>query len=153
MKLGDEVEKIGGDYTFVGVIVADFKKLGGQRRFVVEDDRGVLHVYSEKNLQPLNQKSGFALRCYKEVYGMAGTFLEARLFQENHIRTCSQGPMPWAVDVSWAAVPGIGWAAAAHGEWLNHAILRYRASDPLSAAAVQFLLENEADEAPAPDTA
>lgn len=52
MKLGDKVEKIGGDYTFAGVIVADFIKLSGARRFVVEDDRGVLHVYSEKNLHP-----------------------------------------------------------------------------------------------------
>lgn len=52
MKLGDKVEKIGGDYTFAGVIVADFIKLSGARRFVVEDDRGVLHVYSEKNLRP-----------------------------------------------------------------------------------------------------
>jgi len=47
----DKVEKIGGDYTFVGIIVADFFKLSGARRFVVEDDRGVLHVYSEKNLK------------------------------------------------------------------------------------------------------
>lgn len=51
MKIGDRVEKVGGDYTFVGVIVADFLKLSGARRFVVEDDRGVLHVYSEKNLK------------------------------------------------------------------------------------------------------
>lgn len=51
MKLGDKVEKVGGDYTFVGYIVADFNKLSGARRLVVEDDRGVLHVYSEKNLK------------------------------------------------------------------------------------------------------
>jgi molybdopterin converting factor small subunit len=47
MTIGDKVEKLGGDYTFAGVIVADFTKLSGQRRFVVEDDRGVLHIYSE----------------------------------------------------------------------------------------------------------
>ena len=51
MKMGDKVEKVGGDYTFVGVIVSDFKKLSGAVRFVVEDDRGVLHVYSEKTLR------------------------------------------------------------------------------------------------------
>ena len=51
MEVGDEVEKVGGDYTFAGVIVAKFNKLSGVERFVVEDDRGVLHVYSEKNLK------------------------------------------------------------------------------------------------------
>jgi hypothetical protein len=153
MQLGDEVEKIGGDYTFVGVVVADFKKLSGGRRLVVEDDRGVLHVYSEKNLRLMNGRDGFSLRCYKEVYGTAGTFTEARLFQENHIRNCPAGPMPWATEISWNSVPGVGWAAAAGGEWLNHAVLRYRMSSPLAPAASQFLLENEPYEAPVPGTA
>ena len=49
-KKGDTVEKVGGDYTFVGVVVCVFEKLSGAIRFVVEDDRGVLHIYSEKNL-------------------------------------------------------------------------------------------------------
>jgi hypothetical protein len=47
---GDTVEKIGGDYRFKGRVVAAFRKLGGQPRYVVEDDRGVLHVYSRANL-------------------------------------------------------------------------------------------------------
>lgn len=51
-QVGDKVEKVGGDYTFVGVVVARFQKLSGAIRLVVEDDRGVLHVYSEKNLRP-----------------------------------------------------------------------------------------------------
>lgn len=51
MEVNDKVEKIGGDYTFEGVVVAKFKKLSGAERFVVEDERGVLHVYSEKNLR------------------------------------------------------------------------------------------------------
>ena len=153
MKVNDEVEKVGGDYTFVGVVVADFKKLSGLRRFAVEDDRGVLHIYSEKNLKPLNSNDGFGLRCYKHVYATAGTFHEARLFQENHIRTCPQGAMPWATSVAWHSVPGIGWNAAANGEWLSHAILRSRASDPLSPAAQQFLLENEPYESESPGTA
>ena len=50
-KVGDKVEKVGGDYTFVGTVVSVFEKLSGAVRFVVEDDRGVLHVYSEKNLK------------------------------------------------------------------------------------------------------
>lgn len=47
----DRVEKIGGDYYFQGVVVAVFQKLTGQVRYVVEDDRGVLHIYSDKNLR------------------------------------------------------------------------------------------------------
>lgn len=50
-KVGDKVEKVGGDYTFVGTVVSVFQKLSGAVRLVVEDDRGVLHVYSEKNLR------------------------------------------------------------------------------------------------------
>lgn len=50
-KVGDLVKKVGGDYRFDGTVVAKFTKLSGAVRFVVEDDRGVLHVYSEKNLE------------------------------------------------------------------------------------------------------
>ena len=48
---GDYVSKVGGDYKFDGRIVSIFPKLSGAIRVVVEDDRGVLHVYSEKNLK------------------------------------------------------------------------------------------------------
>jgi hypothetical protein len=48
---GDKVEKVGGDYRFEGQVVAAFRKLSGAPRYVVEDDRGVLHVYSAKNLR------------------------------------------------------------------------------------------------------
>ncbi len=50
--VGDRVEKVGGDYTFVGHVVCVFTKRDPTKvRLVVEDDRGVLHVYSEKNLR------------------------------------------------------------------------------------------------------
>ena len=49
--VGDKVSKVGGDYKFDGTVVAVFRKLSGAVRLVVEDDRGVLHVYSEKNLR------------------------------------------------------------------------------------------------------
>lgn len=55
MKIGDQVEKLGGDYVFIGEVVSVFKKKSGVVRVVVEDDRGVLHVYSEKNLKPKEQ--------------------------------------------------------------------------------------------------
>jgi len=50
-KVGDQVEKVGGDYQFKGTVVSVFKKLSEKIRYVVEDDRGVLHVYSAKNLK------------------------------------------------------------------------------------------------------
>ena len=50
-RVGDRVEKVGGDYTFAGIVRAVFTKESGAVRLVVEDDRGVLHVYSEKNLR------------------------------------------------------------------------------------------------------
>lgn len=49
--VGNKVEKVGGDYTFVGTVVAVFSKLSGAVRYVVEDDRGILHIYSHKNLR------------------------------------------------------------------------------------------------------
>jgi len=51
MQVGDKVSKVGGDYRFDGIVVAMFSKLSGVTRLVVEDDRGILHIYSEKNLQ------------------------------------------------------------------------------------------------------
>lgn len=65
INLGDKVEKVGGDYTFIGFVVAKFNKMSavqlpdgipvmaGPIRFVVQDDRGILHIYSEKNLRKI----------------------------------------------------------------------------------------------------
>ena len=51
ISVGDKVEKVGGDYRFDSTIVAVFKKLSGEVRVVAEDDRGILHIFSEKNLR------------------------------------------------------------------------------------------------------
>jgi hypothetical protein len=51
--LGSSVRKKGGDYTFEGIIVSVFTKKSGVLRMVVEDDRGVLHIFSASQLQPL----------------------------------------------------------------------------------------------------
>lgn len=64
-QVGDHVEKTGGDYSFTGVVVAAFKKLSGAERYVVEDCRGVLHVYSVKNLRPKEQS-----RFEKAIFSM-----------------------------------------------------------------------------------
>ena len=54
--LRDHVGKIGGDYSFDGVVVAVFFKLGGQVRYVVEDERGLLFIFSEVNLVRLGRE-------------------------------------------------------------------------------------------------
>jgi hypothetical protein len=51
LSIGDLVSKVGGDYRFDGVIVAKFRKLSGVARFVVEDDRGILHIFKAPNLR------------------------------------------------------------------------------------------------------
>jgi hypothetical protein len=48
--LGDEVVKVGGDYAFRGRVVAAFHKLSGKARYVVENQDGILHIFSEKQL-------------------------------------------------------------------------------------------------------
>jgi hypothetical protein len=50
-KVGDKVYKRGGDYTFIGVVVASFTKLSNKQRYVVEDDRGILHIFGPTNLE------------------------------------------------------------------------------------------------------
>lgn len=51
MKVGDRVKKDSGDYTYEGTVVARFTKLSGKVRFVVEDDRGLLFIFNEKQLK------------------------------------------------------------------------------------------------------
>ena len=64
-KVGDLVEKVGGDYTFVGIVVAVFEKLSGAIRLVIEDDRGVLHVYNEKILRLVDHKPNGLVTRYR----------------------------------------------------------------------------------------
>lgn len=50
-KVGDLVSKTVGDYRFVGVVVAAFYKRDGKSgRYVVENDDGVLHIFSGAQL-------------------------------------------------------------------------------------------------------
>ena len=49
--VGDRVAKTGGDYHFAGAVVAGFAKRDGRSwRYVVEDDRGLLHIFSASQL-------------------------------------------------------------------------------------------------------
>jgi hypothetical protein len=58
MVVGTRVCNRGSDYRFCGFIVAVFRKTSGAVRYVVENDDGVLHIFSDKNLErptPLSQ--------------------------------------------------------------------------------------------------
>jgi len=49
-RVGQHVAKDGGDYRFVGVVVAVFTKKSGKVRYVVENKDGILHIFSESQL-------------------------------------------------------------------------------------------------------
>ena len=51
--VGDAVRKVGGDYSFEGVVRGVIRKASGAVRFAVEDARGVLMIYSAANLERL----------------------------------------------------------------------------------------------------
>jgi len=52
---GNKVSKVGGDYTFNGTVISVFWKNSGKCRYAVEDDRGVIHIYSAANLKQTNE--------------------------------------------------------------------------------------------------
>lgn len=55
---GDRVEKVGGDYSFEGVVVSEVKKRSGAIRYVVEDDRGLLFIFNSSQIRKCGQSSG-----------------------------------------------------------------------------------------------
>jgi hypothetical protein len=57
-KVGDHVYKTSGDYKFDGIVVAVFPKLSGKVRLVVEDDRGILHIFSPQQMEKINDVQG-----------------------------------------------------------------------------------------------
>lgn len=54
-KTGDEVEKTTGDYKYRGVVVAVFHKRNGATRVCVENDDGMLFIFSEQQLEVTKQ--------------------------------------------------------------------------------------------------
>lgn len=50
-KVGDHVEKVVGDYRFIGHVRSVFKKASGVERLVVENPDGILHIFSPKQLE------------------------------------------------------------------------------------------------------
>lgn len=53
--IGMRVEKGTGDYTFNGTVQAVFAKRDGLIRYVVENDDGILHIFSEQNIRKFRQ--------------------------------------------------------------------------------------------------
>ena len=49
--VGDKVTKSCDDYMFTGTVVSVFRKASKAIRLVIEDDRGMLHISTETNLQ------------------------------------------------------------------------------------------------------
>lgn len=47
---GDRVKKVGGDYVFVGTVVGIITKRNGKVRYVIENDDGILHIFSHAQL-------------------------------------------------------------------------------------------------------
>ncbi len=50
-EVGDRVEKTGGDYSFVGFVRGVFMKKSGLYRYAVENDAGILHIFSAMQLR------------------------------------------------------------------------------------------------------
>lgn len=51
LAVGDRVQKCRGDYLFPGTVRAVFHKRSGLVRVVVENDDGILHIFSEADLE------------------------------------------------------------------------------------------------------
>ena len=49
--VGSHVEKTKGDYVYGGTVVSTFRKLSGVLRYVVEDHRGLLFIFNERQLE------------------------------------------------------------------------------------------------------
>ncbi len=56
--IGDKIYKDKGDYTFEGEIMAVVFKKSGVRRYVVEDDRGLLLIMSENQFSGILERHG-----------------------------------------------------------------------------------------------
>jgi len=91
---GDRVSKIGGDYRFDGEIRGVVTKLSGALRYVVEDDRGVLHVFSAKQLRRRDADDEPTVVGDHTVPGWVADFIDRRVIVENELRQAAAGQRP-----------------------------------------------------------
>lgn len=54
---GTRVHKVGGDYSFVGIVVSVFTKRSGAIRYVVENDDGLLFIFNVNQLEPTRSEA------------------------------------------------------------------------------------------------
>lgn len=109
---GASVAKVGGDYTFEGIVVSVFHKLSGQPRCVVEDNRGILHIFNASQLemryggQPADGKTVVAPLLSSAPLGAAAVAhlaaLDRRLALSPHLKrqypnhsACGRCQTPW----------------------------------------------------------
>ena len=76
-RVGDQVEKITGDYRFDGEVRAVFEKRSGQVRLVVEDDRGILHIYNPTQLRHAQERKNEALEIVRQLLDQIESGLRA----------------------------------------------------------------------------
>lgn len=57
-KIGDQVIKGDGDYSYIGEVRSVIIKKSGAIRYVVEDSRGLLLIFNEKSLRIYTSTSG-----------------------------------------------------------------------------------------------
>jgi hypothetical protein len=75
--IGDTVTKTGGDYRFSGTVVSAFSKKSGKVRYVVENEAGILHIFSGKQLAKWHVSEKMDHHCC--VCGAALTGAEVRM--------------------------------------------------------------------------
>lgn len=58
--VGTRANKIGGSFQASGVVVGNFKTLGGEQRYVFEFDvpAGMLHIYGPSQLEAVVERRG-----------------------------------------------------------------------------------------------
>lgn len=74
---GDKVFKPKG-YKFPGTVVTVFKKLDGQIRLVVEDDRGSLHIFNEDQVELRDPDGVYTARELADMYRKRAAELRTR---------------------------------------------------------------------------
>jgi protein gp37 len=104
---GDRVSKVGGDYRFDGEIRGVVTKLSGALRYVVEDDRGVLHVFSAKQLVHHRDEPP-AKAGEHAVSGWVHDFINRRTEAENQLHKAAAGQRPPPDPAECLPVPNVG---------------------------------------------
>jgi len=99
--IGDRVWKRSGDYTFEGTVIVVFEKLSGVRRLIVEDDRGMLLIFNERQLDLKCESVGCeGAICHAEnVYSRVRYWCADHVPTSGHHESCPE-PCKFLVDAA-----------------------------------------------------